>query len=73
MMKGVHSISMAGEFVTVFEEENVDKLAELDTLEKIYFNSGRDIEEVKEFAILMKDIKPACKIYQDGEEVVIED
>ena len=73
MMKGVHVVSMAGHAVTVSEEENIYKLRELDNLEKIYFSSGRDIEIVEEFATLMKDIKPDCKIYHDSEKVVITD
>ena len=71
MMKDVHSILMNRGFVTVFEEENIEKLEALDNLEEIYFASGVDKERVKEFAILMKDIKPDCKIYHNSEEVVI--
>ena len=73
MMKDVYSIAMYRGFETVFEEENIEKLEALDNLEEIYFASGVDKERVKEFAILMKDINPDCKIFHDSEEVVITD
>ena len=69
MMKDVQMISTGGGSTIVFEDEKVNKLSELHKLEKIYFGLGLNEERVIEFAELMKDIKPDCKVFFGDEEI----
>lgn len=69
MMKDVQMISTGGGSTVVFEDEKVNKLSELHKLEKIYFGLGLNEERVIEFAELMKDIKPDCKVFFGDEEI----